>query len=85
MAARYVPEAEQAFERLGWRMLTDIDRVYVNDAARRDLGWAPRHDVSSVLHRVSSGGELSSELARVVGIKGYHEQVFEDGPYPVER
>ena len=81
---RRVPGAKEALAALGWRMLDDIDRVYVNDAARRDLGWTPRHDFASVLKRVAEGGDVLSPLARTVGAKGYHDRTFEDGPYPVE-
>lgn len=81
---RRVPGAADALTRLGWRMLGDIDRVYVNDAARRDLGWSPRHDFESVLERVAGGGDVLSALARTIGAKGYHDETFESGPYPVE-
>lgn len=33
---------------------------------------------------VRSGGSSLSELATVIGTKGYHDEVFEGGPYPVE-
>lgn len=81
---RRVPGAAAALTQLGWRMLGDIDRVYVNDAARRDLGWSPRHDFAGVLRRVAEGGDVLSALARTVGAKGYHAETFEEGPYPVE-
>lgn len=82
--AERVPEFEDAYARLGWRMLDEIDRVYDNAAARRDLGWHPQHDFTSVLRRVLEGGYVLSELAAAVGSKGYHPQTFADGPYPVE-
>jgi hypothetical protein len=32
----------------------------------------------------SSGQYLQSAITLLVGSKGYHDQVFQDGPYPVE-
>lgn len=81
--ARRVPEAKQVYASRGWRMFSSIDRVYVNSRARKELGWMPRHDLASALKSLSAGGELESDLARAVGVKGYHQQTFLDGPYPV--
>jgi len=79
-----VPEFEAVYDRLGWRMFDAVDRVYVNDAARRDLGWRPAYDFARVLRAVAAGEDPRSPLARAVGAKGYHDAVFADGPYPVE-
>jgi UDP-glucose 4-epimerase len=81
---RLVPEYEAEYARRGWRMFPSIDRVYVNERARRALGWSPRYDFASIIGRLASGGEIRSPLARLVGSKGYHAQVFSDGPYPVD-
>jgi len=81
---RYVPRYEEVYARRGWTMFPSIDRVYANDRARRDLGWAPRHDFASLVDRLAAAGDPRSELARAIGSKGYHDQVFEEGPYPVE-
>jgi hypothetical protein len=62
-----------------------IDRVYVNHRARTDLGWLPRHDFRSALDRLRRNEEITTDLARTIGSKGYHAEVFADGPYPVER
>ena len=66
-------------------MIPAIDRVYVNQRARIDLGWTPRFDFRHVLDCVRRGDDVFSPLARVVGSKGYHAQSFAEGPYPVER
>jgi hypothetical protein len=66
-------------------MLPGIDRVYVNQRAREELGWTPRVDFRSVLDCLRRGEDLFSPLARAVGSKGYHAQHFEEGPYPVEK
>ena len=80
---RRVPGFEGIFETLGWRMLDRIDRVYVNAAARADLAWAPKYDFAHVLQRYRAGQGLLSEMATAVGSKGYHDEAFSDGPYPV--
>jgi len=69
---RRVPEYEAIYAERGWQMLPSIDRVYDNRAAREALHWKPRHDFSTVLARVRASGDIRSELARVIGAKGYH-------------
>jgi UDP-glucose 4-epimerase len=71
---------EHVYQPRGWRMLPSIDRVYVNQRARDELGWKPRFDYRNVLNRVKGGEEVFSELARRVGSKGYHSQRIEEGP-----
>ena len=84
VVARRVPGYEAEYHRRGWRMLPGIDRVYVNERARHELGWRPRYDFRSMLERLKAGDDLRSPLARVVGSKGYHAESFSEGPYPVE-
>lgn len=79
------PDYEEVYRQRNWRMLTGIDRVYVNHRARQELGWRPRVDFRHVLDCLRRGEEVFSPLARAVGSKGYHAQSFEEGPYPVER
>jgi UDP-glucose 4-epimerase len=81
---RYVPHYEAVYAARGWRMFSAIDRVYVNARAREQLAWQPRHDFAAVVARVAAGEDLLSPLARAVGAKGYHAEIFADGPYPVE-
>ena len=81
---RYVPEFEAEFARRGWTMIPGIDRVYVNDRARAELGWQPRHDFRALIARLQAGDDIRSPLAREIGSKGYHDRVFREGPYPVE-
>jgi nucleoside-diphosphate-sugar epimerase len=80
---RRVPDYEAEYARRGWRMFPTIDRVYVNERARNDLGWRPRYDFRHVLDRLRAGADFRSPLARAVGSKGYHVRKFEEGPYPV--
>jgi nucleoside-diphosphate-sugar epimerase len=80
---RRVPGYEEEYARRGWKMFPGIDRVYVNERARQELGWRPRYDFRHVLDLLKSGMDPRSPLARVVGAKGYHAQRFVDEPYPM--
>jgi nucleoside-diphosphate-sugar epimerase len=80
---RLVPEYEAEYARRGWTMLPGIDRVYVNERARRELGWQPRYDFRRVLEALRADEDFLSPLARAVGSKGYHDREFAGGPYPV--
>jgi UDP-glucose 4-epimerase len=81
---RRVPQYEAVYESLGWSMFPRIDRVYVNDRARAALGWTPTYDFARVIDLLASGAPARSALAQAIGSKGYHEQTFSDGPYPVD-
>lgn len=78
------PDYAEEYARRGWAMLPTIDRVYVNRRAREELGWRPRFDYRYVLERLRRDESIYSGLALEVGSKGYHREVFEEGPYPVE-
>jgi nucleoside-diphosphate-sugar epimerase len=80
---RRAPDYEVEYTRRGWKMFPSIDRVYVNERARQDLGWQPRYDFGHVLDCLRAGADPRSPLARAVGSKGYHAQPFAEGPYPV--
>ena len=79
-----VPEYEAVYGRLHWKMFPGIGRVYVNERARNELGWLPRYDFGFVIGCLKAGVDFRSPLARSVGSKGYHDEVFSQGPYPVE-
>jgi nucleoside-diphosphate-sugar epimerase len=79
---RRVPDHDAEYARRGWRMFPTIDRVYVNERARGELGWRPQYDFRRVLELLKAGADFRSPLARAVGAKGYHPQRFADGPYP---
>ena len=80
---RAVPEYAGIYSRRGWKIHPCIDRVYVNDKARKELGWEPVYDFAYVVARIKAGEKLFSELAELTGSKGYHEERFTEGPYPV--
>jgi UDP-glucose 4-epimerase len=81
---RRVPGHQAEYERRGWRMFPSIERVYVNDRPRHELGWRPRYDFAHILGRLATGDDPQSPLARLVGAKGYHDERFAEGPYPLE-
>jgi UDP-glucose 4-epimerase len=78
------PRCEALFNARGWKLLPRIDRVYVNDRAREQLGWNPRYDFEHVLDCMHANRDFRSPLAREVGSKGYHDRSFTEGPYPIE-
>lgn len=61
-----------------------LDRIYVNERARRELGWQPKYNFEFVLDLLDAGEEPRSPLARAIGSKGYHAGLFADGTYPIE-
>jgi UDP-glucose 4-epimerase len=70
---RIFPDFEDIYSARGWRMFPAVERVYVNERARTDLGWVPRHDFRSALDRLAAHADPFSPLTRTVGAKGYHE------------
>lgn len=74
VVARLFPAQPAEYARRGWRMFDEVDRVYVNDRARRVLGWAPRYDFAHVLSCLTAGEDFRSPLSLAVGAKGYHEE-----------
>jgi len=87
MSERVLPPGrsyEEVYARRGWSMFPDIDRVYVNERARRELVWRPRYDFAHVIDRVRAGDDPRSPLARAIGSKGYHAGAFAGGLYPVD-
>jgi nucleoside-diphosphate-sugar epimerase len=69
---RLFPDYEGEYAHRGWKMFPEIDRVYSNERARRDLGWRPKHDFRTVLDRLKAGDDPRSMLSQIVGSKGYH-------------
>jgi nucleoside-diphosphate-sugar epimerase len=69
---RLFPDCEQIYARRGWNLQPAIDRVYDNAHARAELDWSPTYDFRHALDRMAVGEDPRSELARVVGEKGYH-------------
>jgi UDP-glucose 4-epimerase len=70
--ARRVPQYASIYSARGWKMLPSLDRVYVNEKARRLLDWRPKYDFSRALASVAAGENFRSPLMVAVGKKGYH-------------
>ena len=69
---RHAPQYDAVYASRAWRMFPTIDRVYVNERARRDLQWQPRYDFDRAIELLLAGEDFRSPLARTVGSKGYH-------------
>jgi len=69
------PEVEKIYADLGWKMFPSIGRVYINKKAREELGWKPKYDFAYILDRLKSGANFKSDLAEMIGSKGYHRQL----------
>jgi UDP-glucose 4-epimerase len=74
VVARLFPDYADVYAERGWRMFASIDRVYVNERARSDLGWSPRYDFRHALDRLAEGTDSRSPLAISIGAKGYHAE-----------
>lgn len=70
---RLFPDVGAEYARRGWRMFPSIERVYVNERARVELGWTPRYDFRRVLDQLKGDQDPRSPLARTIGAKGYHD------------
>jgi UDP-glucose 4-epimerase len=77
------PDVDALYTARGWKLLPSLDRVYDSHRAVRDLGWQPKRDFAYVLECLRRGEEFRSPMALAIGKKGYHDEVFADGPYPV--
>lgn len=81
---RYVPHYKAEYQRRGWRMFPTIDRVYDSSHTQQVLGWQPEYTFERALQALSNDTDYRSPLTHEIGKKGYHEEVFDDGPYPVD-
>lgn len=81
--AQKSPTYEELYKKVGWQMFPSINRVYVSNKAMIELGWQPKYDFQHLLNAMAKGEDYRSPLALSIGKKGYHDQQFEEGPYPV--
>jgi len=65
---------QSLFDKKGWKMFDAIRRVYVNEKARKELGWQPKYDFQTALNALKNGRDYKSSLALKIGIRGYHEE-----------
>jgi len=77
------PDVDALYAARGWKLLPSLDRVYDSGRATRALGWKPRRNFAFVLECLRRGEDFRSDMARAIGVKGYHDTVFDEGPYPV--
>jgi len=77
------PEFSLTYANEGWKMFPQIGRVYVNEKARKELDWQPKYDFAWVLKCLQNKVDFRSPLAKEIGIRGYHQEQFKDGIYPV--
>ncbi|MEM7100976.1 MAG: NAD(P)-dependent oxidoreductase [Pseudomonadota bacterium] len=84
VVARYFPSYQSLYDKLDWRMFPSIERVYDNSRAKERLEWEPKFGFEQALAALSRGDSFKSSLASQIGVKGYHEQQFADGIYPVD-
>jgi UDP-glucose 4-epimerase len=77
------PDVDALYAARGWRLLASLDRVYDSGRASRELGWKPRRDFAFALECLRRGEDFRSDMARAIGVKGYHDVAFDEGPYPV--
>lgn len=80
---RLFPDVDALYAAKGWKLLPSLDRVYDSHLATRDLNWRPKRDFAFVLDCLRRGEEFRSAMALAIGKKGYHDVVFDEGPYPV--
>jgi UDP-glucose 4-epimerase len=71
---RLFPHYDRIYAERGWRMFPTIERVYVNERARTELGWQPRYDFGHALDLLANGEPVRSALADAIGAKGYHAE-----------
>jgi nucleoside-diphosphate-sugar epimerase len=79
--ARRAPVAAAVWAERGWRFPSGVDRVYVNDSARRELGWRPRFDLDEIARLVASDGTVRTPLAQLVGSKEYVASSYHRGRF----
>jgi nucleoside-diphosphate-sugar epimerase len=79
--ARRAPRVAATWADRGWRFPARVDRVYVNSAARRDLGWQPRFDLDAIARLVADTGSITTPVARSVGSKPYAESTYHLGVF----
>ena len=80
---QYFPDYVELYANRHWKMFQSIDRIYDNSRARERLGWEPRYTFGSSIEKLNQGVDYRSDLALEIGRKGYHNESFSDGPYPV--
>jgi UDP-glucose 4-epimerase len=71
---RLIPGYETGYLQKEWKMFPVIDRVYVNEKAKKELGWQPAYDFQRILEKIKVNEYPFSALTKIIGSKGYHRQ-----------
>jgi UDP-glucose 4-epimerase len=79
---RLFPDCASLYAERNWRLFPELDRVYVNRLATSELGWQPEYDFRHVLDCLRTDRDFRSQLAVDIGVRGYRDEVFEEGTYP---
>jgi UDP-glucose 4-epimerase len=69
---RLYPQIMELYDASGWTMFPTLDRVYDSSRAQDELGWVPGYGFARVARQALETGEWRGELARSIGLKGYH-------------
>ena len=69
---KLIPGYETVYLQKGWKMFPVIDRVYVNEKAKKDLGWQPANNFHRILEKLKVNEYPFSQLTKIIGSKGYH-------------
>jgi UDP-glucose 4-epimerase len=80
VVSRLFADFRQLYKQKNWTMFPQLDRVYVNQLARAQLGWRPRYDFRHVLESLRAQKDFRSPLALQVGSKGYHPAALATDP-----
>ena len=80
---KYFPDYKKSYGKKGWKIFPSIGRVYVNEKARKELGWQPKYDFQHILNCINQSKDYRNPLTLKIKPKGYHDVEFEDGPFPV--
>ena len=80
---QYFPDYDAIYEQRNWKMFPQLDRVYINQKARKELGWQPKFNFRYILDCLAENKPFVSDLSQKIGIKGYHKKKYKDGLYPV--
>lgn len=57
-------------------MFQEIDRVYVNEKARRLLNWKPKFDFEFCLNQIDTENPFASEFTMRIGKKSLEKDYY---------
>lgn len=81
---RLFPNCMSLYANRDWKLFPELDRVYVNQLARQELGWQPEYDFRHVLACLEKGKVFRSQLAIDIGIRGSRPSALVERADPVD-